>query len=150
MGYANYKLAGEFVVELKIIQPITVKAVVTDHLKYDLLRELEGLLKQTETEIEYLSFKIKRTSTELDKKHSEDLSTSKNELEIQKSQNYEKIRIIKENMDVINKLSLDEEIVKGTVDRIIHVKVGDNWKDIENCEVLLKDDKVIEIRKVEV
>lgn len=135
-------------VNIKIIQPVTVKTVVTDHLKHDLFRELERLLKQTETEIQYLNFKIKRTCIELDKRHNEDLSIAKNNLEVQKSSNYEKIRKIKENMDAISGLSIGEEIIKGTVDRIIEVKVGDNWKDIETCEILLKDDKVMEIRKV--
>ena len=140
-------VVGEVVEEIKIIQPVTVKTIVTENLKDNLLRELDALLKQTETELQYLNFKIKRTALELEKKHSEELSIIKNEFENEKNRNYEKIRKIKENMEAIKNLSLGEEIVKGSVDRIVNIKIGDNWSKLENCEIILKDNEVVEIRK---
>ncbi len=134
--------------EIRIIQPVTVKTIVTDSLKNSLLEELNGLLKQIETELQYLSFKIKRVTLEIEKKHNEELAITRNDLEHEKNKNYEKIRKIKENMDAISRLSLGEEIIKGTVDRIVNIKIGDNWSEMEKCEVLLKDNEVIEIRKV--
>lgn len=133
--------------EIKIIQPVTVKTIVTEKLKVSLLKELDGLLKQVETELQYLNFKIKRTALELEKKHSEELSLIKSQFENEKSKNHEKIRKIKENMEAINNLSLGEEIVKGSVDRIVNIKIGDNWTKLENCEIVLKDNEIVEIRK---
>lgn len=133
--------------EIKIIQPVTIKTIVTESLKNCLLKELDALLKQIETELQYLSFKIKRTTLEIEKRHTEELTNLRNELESEKNKNYEKIRKIKENMDAISRLSLGEEIIKGTVDRIVHIKVGDNWSELEKCEILLKDEEVIEIRR---
>jgi len=134
--------------ELKVIQSVTVKTIVTEGLKNSLLKELETLLKQIETELQYLSFKIKRTTLEIEKRHNEELAIMRNELENEKNKNYEKIRKIKENMDAISALSLGEEIIKGSVDRIVNIKIGDNWSEIEKCEILLKDNEIMEIRKV--
>ena len=134
--------------KIKIIQRAKVKAIVTENLKNNLLKELDVLLKRTETELQHLHFKIKRTSLELEKKHNEELLMIRNEFQNEKNKNHEKIREIKEHMKAVGNLSLGEEIDEGSVDRIIDVAIGDDWNALEYCEIVLKDNKVIEIRKV--
>lgn len=134
--------------KIKIIQRVKIKTIITEGLKNNLLKELDALLKRTETEQQHLSFKIKRTSLELEKKHSEELLMIRNEFQDERYKNHEEIRNIKENMEAITKLVLGEETCQGSVDRIVDVKVGDDWDILEHCEIVLKDNKVIEIRKV--
>ena len=133
--------------KIKIIQRVKVKAIVNESLKNNLLKELDKRLKRTETELQHLSFQIKRTSLELEKKHNEELLMIRNEFQDQKNKNYEKINEIKENMEAIRSLVLGEEMLQGVVDSMIDIKVGDDWTILEYNEILLKDNKVIEIRR---
>ena len=38
------------------------------------------------------------------------------------------------------------EIVQGTLERQVDVKVGDDMRELMNVEVLVEDDKIISIR----
>ena len=139
---------GDKVVEkIKIIQRVKVKAIVTESLKNNLLKELDAILRRTETELQHLNFKIKRTSLELEKKPSEELLMIRNEFQDHQNKNYEKIKEIKENMEAIANLVLGEEMVQGMVDSMVDIKVGDDWTALEYNEIVLKDNKVIDIRK---
>ena len=44
------------------------------------------------------------------------------------------------------KLAIGAEIVQGTLERQVEIRVGDNMREIMNVEVLVEDDKVIAIR----
>ncbi len=44
------------------------------------------------------------------------------------------------------KLTTGAEIIQGTMERRVEVKVGDNFREIMNVGVLIEDDKVIAIR----
>jgi len=51
-----------------------------------------------------------------------------------------------ERLKLISKLNLDEEVVQGTVDGPMDIKVGDNFDGLNKVEIVLKDGVVIEIR----
>ena len=44
------------------------------------------------------------------------------------------------------KLKIGSEIVQGTLERQVEVKVGDDMRELMNVEVLVEDDKIIAIR----
>ena len=140
-------MVGEVVEKIKVIQRVKVKAIVTENLKINLLKELDTLLRRTETELQHLDFRIKRTSLELEKKPSEELLIARNEFQDQKNESFEKIKEIKGSMESIKNLALGEEMVQGVVDSMVDIKIGDDWTILEYNEVLLKDNKVIEIRR---
>ena len=43
-------------------------------------------------------------------------------------------------------LAIGAEIVQGTLERQVEVKVGDDMRELMNVEVLVEDDKIIAIR----
>ena len=46
----------------------------------------------------------------------------------------------------LEKLGPGAEIVQGTTERFVELKVGDNIRDQFNVEVVVEDDKIIAIR----
>ena len=48
--------------------------------------------------------------------------------------------------DELEKLGPGAEIVQGTTERFVELKVGDNIRDQFNVEVVVEDDKIIAIR----
>ena len=62
--------------------------------------------------------------------------------------NQRRQRIAEANMrrENIEKLAIGAEIIQGTLERQVELKVGDNMREIMNVEVLIEDDKIIAIR----
>ncbi|MBZ4687132.1 MAG: hypothetical protein PWQ96_375 [Clostridia bacterium] len=132
--------------ELEILQPVTIKVKVTENFKMKLANELENALKKVETELQHLDFKIKRINSELERKHSEVLAKTRQQLEKQKMINIEKTEKLQENLQTIKNLHDGEEVVQDTVQRIVKVKVGDDFKKLQSMEILLEDGKIVEFR----
>lgn len=47
---------------------------------------------------------------------------------------------------VLEKLELGAEINRGTLEHQVELKIGDNLREVSGVEILIEDDKVIEIR----
>ena len=48
--------------------------------------------------------------------------------------------------ETFEKLALGAEILQGTAERQVELKVGDNFREAMNVEILVEDDKIIAIR----
>ena len=51
-----------------------------------------------------------------------------------------------EELKIISKLSIGEEVVQGTIDSPVEIQVGDNFDALNRTEIVIKDGIIVEIR----
>ncbi len=134
--------------KIVIVQPVTVKTVITEKLKIDLTNELNSLLKELEMEIDYLKFMVNRVSLDIEKKPFDGLTSTRDELNAEKIKNQDRIKRLKENLEAVKMLKIGDEIVKSTVERMLTVEIGDKWNEPQDIEIILEDDIVTDIRGI--
>lgn len=122
--------------------PVVIKAKLTEKLKVRMIDEFTKVAEQMELEIAQVNIDRQR---ELDANpgHEEQINRFFGNEVVQRQQRQAEAMHRKETLQ---KLALGAEIVQGTLERQVEMKVGDNFREIMNVEVLIEDDKVIAIR----
>jgi len=132
--------------KITVMRTIAVKQVVTENFKKKAAAEIQEALKKVEADIERFDKQTKKTITELTLKGHPQINQIKQQVEAEK----EKLNVYKqellERLKLISKLNLDEEVVQGTIDGPMDIKVGDNFDGLNKVEIVLKDGVVVEIR----
>lgn len=131
---------------ITIKRPVTVKVKVTDSFKKLAAQEVQDGIKKVELELQHLEFQAKRLMAELEKQNPAGISAAKQQLEQQKQKRLEAKTKLMERLKNLAKLAIGEEVVQGTLDTITELKVGDAWSNIYAVEVVVCDNRVIEIR----
>lgn len=136
---------------ISLKMPVTIKAKLTEKLKEHILGELADGIKRAELEIEQINIEENRIIKQ-NNLHEEN-PADRQELaaihqhfgtERQKRLSYREEALAKK--EETEKLALGAEIVQGTLERQVEVKIGDNMRELMNVEVLVEDDKIIAIR----
>lgn len=132
---------------LTIRRPITVKSVVTDLLKDSLLSDLQTALQKLEQDTQQLEFQGKKLLADLEKQNSQRVAVFKQQLDGERQKRVEAKRDLLQKMQAVEALEPGQEVIHSTVEGVWEVEVGQNWKEIQGAEIVLKDDVVIEIRE---
>ena len=134
--------------------PVTVKAKLTEKLKTRMLNDMDEAIKRAELEVQQLNIQEKRVHDE-NKPANPDVPTP-DEINrigaIQQQFGQEKQKRLQYRQETMSKreeldgLAIGAEIVQGTLERQVEVKVGDDMREIMNVEILVEDDKIVAIR----
>ena len=134
--------------------PVTVKAKLTEKLKTRMLNDMDEANKRAELEVQQLNIQEKRVLDE-NKPANPDVPTP-DEINrigaIQQQFGQEKQKRLQYRQETMSKreeldgLAIGAEIVQGTLERQVEVKVGDDMREIMNVEILVEDDKIVAIR----
>lgn len=122
--------------------PVTVKAKLTEKLRAHLIDEAVKVGEQMELEIKQINLDMQR---ELDRspEHEDEIRNFfGNELAPRQGRLEEAHR----RKETFEKLAAGAEIMQGTIERQVELKVGDNLREAMNVEILVEDDKIIAIR----
>lgn len=129
---------------VKILQTITVKQVLTEKSKEMLLQEYEQKLFQLKKECEQLRFELKKL--ERTKKYSTANLLSHFEKEMEFRQ--EKMKLIEFQTEQLHMLPLGSELKETEVQALVDIKLGDKWDKISNNPtIIIKDGIITEIRE---
>jgi len=131
---------------ITVMRTITVKHVVTENFQKKAALEVQDALKKVESDMESFDKQTKKTITELTLKGHPQINKIKQQVETEKEKLTSYKQQLLDRLKVISKLNLDEEIVQGTVDGPMEIKVGDNFDILNKVEIVLKDGVVMEIR----
>ena len=122
--------------------PVTVKAKLTEKLRTRLIDEAVKVAEQMELEMKQININMQR---ELDRApHHE--AEIKNFFGNQLAPRQGRLDEAHRRKETFEKLALGAEIVQGTTERQVELKVGDNLREAMNVEILVEDDKIIAIR----
>ena len=122
--------------------PVTVKAKLTEKLREHMLNELTKAAEQMELEIKQINIDRQRELNQHPEQGEQIVRFFGAEVN-KRQRNREDALNRKETLE---KLSLGAEIVQGTLEHQVELKIGDNFREIMNMEILLEDDKIIAIR----
>ncbi|MBR6343848.1 MAG: YlqD family protein [Selenomonadaceae bacterium] len=130
---------------ISIKVPVNVKAKLTEKLKASILEDLTQGIERAELEIKQINIQEKRAMDEAGEDQQKLMAIHQYfGAERQKRQEYRNEAL--DRKETTEKLAIGAEIVQGTLERQVELKVGDDMREVMNVEVLVEDDKVVAIR----
>ena len=127
--------------------PINIKAKVTEKLKRELTNEFTANLKNVEYELEQIEFHGKRMLAEQAKQDAQGLPALREQIEAERAKRLEAKNELETKIAATEKLELGAEIMRGNMERVYELKVGDVLDEIIGAEILLEDGKVIAFKE---
>ncbi|PKM82625.1 MAG: hypothetical protein CVU89_03755 [Firmicutes bacterium HGW-Firmicutes-14] len=131
---------------LTIKRPVLVKVKVTEDFKNKMAREIRDTMQKLDSELQQLDFQVKRIINELERKNPAGIPAAKQHIENEKQKRLQARGKLTEQLKNIGQVAIGSEIVQGTLESIAEINVGDDWEEIMGMEVLVCDNKIIDIR----
>lgn len=122
--------------------PVTIKAKLTEKLRTRLIDEAVRVGEQMELELKQINIDMQR-ELERAPQHEEQIRRFFSNEMAPRQGRLDEARRRKETFE---KLALGAEIIHGTAERQVQLKVGDNLREATSVEILVEDDKIIAIR----
>ena len=127
---------------IKLTLPVTVKAKLTEKLRARLVDEAVKVAEQMELELKQINIDMQRELERSPEHEPQIRNFFGNEIAPRQSRLDEARR----RKETFEKLADGAEIIQGTTQRQVELKVGDNLREAMNVEILVEDDKIIAIR----
>ena len=136
---------------ISIKVPVTVKAKLTEKLKARILEELKSGIEQAQLELRQISIEEARVIKEEQPNENtpegmQEMRAIRQHFGMERQKRQEYIDQATAKKEETEKLALGAEIVQGTLERQVEIKIGDDMREIMNVEVLVEDDKIVAIR----
>jgi len=131
---------------IEIHRRITIKAVLTESLKEELVGELREAIKGLDMETQRLEFEFKRIMNDVAKVNPQHLQAIRHQLELEKRKRQERKEELAQRLKEIEELELGSEIVRGTIEGPVVVRPGDDWNSLFQAEIVIRDGVVQEVR----
>ncbi|MHB9096158.1 MAG: YlqD family protein [Eubacteriales bacterium] len=132
---------------LTIKRQVLVRVKVTEDFKKKMASEVQEAVKKLDAELQQLDFQVKRMAAELEKKNPAGIPAAKQHVENEKQKRVQAKAKLTEQLKNIGKMAIGAEVVQGTLESMTQINVGDDWNDIMGVEVVVCDNKIIEIRR---
>jgi len=126
--------------------PVTIKAKVTEDLKKQLANEIQNNIKKTDLELQQIEFQEKRIMAEQAKQDMQGLEAVRQQIDAETKKRLDFKNHLVDQLKESGQLEIGAEIVQGTLERIVEIKVGDEMPQIMNAEILVEDGKIIAFR----
>ncbi|MBR0260360.1 MAG: 16S rRNA processing protein RimM [Selenomonadaceae bacterium] len=127
---------------INIIVPVTVKAKLTEKLRARLVDEATKVAEQMTLELKQIEIDMQR-ELERNPQHEPQI---RNFFSGEMAPRQGRLDEAHRRKETFEKLALGAEIIQGTTERQVELKVGDNIREAMNVEILVEDDKIIAIR----
>ena len=127
---------------IKLITPITVKAKLTEKLRAQIVDEFTKVAEQMTLEIKQINIDMQRELENNPQHEARIRNFFGNEIAQRQGRRDDALH----RKETIEKLALGAEIIRGTTEREVELKIGDNIRDAMGVEILVEDDKIIAIR----
>lgn len=127
---------------IKMTVPVTVKAKLTEKLRARLIGDFTRVIDQMTLEIKQIGIDQQRELENNPQHEGQIRNFFGNEIAQRQARREDALK----RKETVEKLALGAEIIQGTAERQVELKVGDNIRDAMNVELLVEDDKIIAIR----
>ena len=127
--------------------PVTIKAKVTEELKNRLASEIQEGIKKADIELQQIEFHAKRVMAEQAKQDAQGLIALRQQIDEEKQKRLEFKNQMMEQLKEVAVLEIGSEIVRGNLERVVTVKVGDNLHQYMGAEILLEDGIILAFRE---
>lgn len=126
---------------LTIRRPVTVKVRVTEAFQKAMGAQLQDTVRRLDAELAQIDAQLKKSGGDgADRALVQQLGA-------ERQKRLERRAKVLEDMKELARLSPGAEIVQGTVEGPVEVRVGDDWNRLFSVEIVVEDGKVVEIRE---
>lgn len=129
---------------------VVLRSIVTDQLRAELSGELEAAAEELAQRIQQLDFQTRAYITDLQRTNLQQAMAVRKQVEAEKKRQQELRDALLERKAQVEELEDGAEVIRGTLESLVEVKVGDNLaRVLGGVEIVTKDDEVVEIRERE-
>ncbi len=131
-----------------IKRDVILRAVVTEQLKQEIDEEFTEAINEIDRRITQIDISGRQYVTEMQRTNIQQAMALRQQLEGEKRRfQQSKDQLIQRQRQVAD-LELGAEIIRGTLESHVELKLGDSLQTVlRGIEVVVKDDKVIEVRE---
>ncbi len=129
---------------------VVLRSIVTPKLREELANDLEEAATEITQRIQQIDFQTRAYITDLQRTNLQQAMSVRKQVEAEKKRQEELRDALLERKAQVVELEDGTEVVRGTLESFVEIKVGDNLGQIlGGVEILTKDDEIIEIRQRE-
>jgi hypothetical protein len=109
--------------------------------------ELQNLVQRLDQEIQRLEHQAKYLQEQGSKRDIQNIQVAQQKIAVEIQQRIQKKQQHLDKIKDIGRLTPGTEVVHGRVESLVDLKVGDNWNQVMNVELLIEDGQILEIRQ---
>ena len=123
--------------------PVTIKVKVTEKFRAKMLDKMEKQLAEVDLKLSKIDIQKKKF---LEEDNIQQVGAIVQKMEVDKAKGLKLKAKIEQDIADMKHLGLGAEIIQGTMQHVFNVKVGDKMPAVMNTEIIVEDEKIIEIR----
>lgn len=129
-----------------IKRKVTIKVLVTEQFKQQLVAQLRRALGKVEAALQQFDLQGRQYLAEIEQRDPVQGEAYRQKMDQQKRKQEEiRLRLVNE-LGQAEKLELDSEYIQGSVEGLSEIRVGDNLSErLQEAELLIKDGIVVQI-----
>lgn len=132
--------------ELTLVVPVTLKAVVTDTLRAELIDEINEGIEQIDFELQQIEFQGRRALGAVERDDLQAAIALRGRIEEEKKKRTEAKTQLSAKVQEVKQLADGSEVPRGNVQALMTVKPGTDLAGMLRAEMIVKDGIVQEIR----
>ena len=125
---------------------VTVKAKVTETLKAELVEEVNSALAAVDQDLQQFDFHTRRMMAEQAQKDAQALVGLREQIDAERAKMEQANENFNDRLQAAEKLELGSEILRGQMEQLVTVKVGDDLEKLTRSEIVVEDGKIIAFR----
>ena len=126
--------------------PVTIKVEVTEKFRAKMLDKMEKQLAEVDLKLSKIDIQKKKFLEEHAEDNIQQVGAIVQKMEVDKAKGLKLKAKIEQDIADMKHLGLGAEIIQGTMQHVFNVKVGDKMPAVMNTEIIVEDEKIIEIR----
>jgi RNA polymerase sigma factor (sigma-70 family) len=125
--------------------PVTIKVKVTEKFRAKMLDKMEKQLAEVDLKLSKIDIQKKKFLEEHAEDNIQQVGAIVQKMEVDKAKGLKLKAKIEQDIADMKHLGLGAEIIQGTMQHVFNVKVGDKMPAVMNTEIIVEDEKIIEM-----
>lgn len=131
---------------IKLQCPVTIKVKVTEKFRKRAIDDMEKRLSEIDLYVSQTELQKKKLIEEHADSNMQQVANIAAQMDADRGRALEEKASLEQQIADLKKLGEGAELVQGTLQHVMEVKVGDDMSAVMNSEIIIEDGKVIEIR----
>lgn len=134
---------------LTVNRSIAVQVIVTEKFKEELKTELQAAADASQQRIDQMEFQSRRYLADLQRTDLSQAMNARRQIEAERNRQEALRQDIVRQLEEAEKLELDSEYPRGTLQGVVELKEGDDLvQKLSAAQILVKDGLIVEVREV--
>lgn len=134
---------------LTVNRSIAVQVIVTEKFKEELKTELQAAADASQQRIDQMEFQSRRFLADLQRTDLSQAMSARRQIEAERNRQEALRQDIVRQLEEADKLELDSEYPRGTLQGVVELKEGDDLvQKLSAAQIVIKDGLIVEVREV--